>query len=435
MIPADILRTDPAFDVLRARAISLTGLVYWRDKEQELAEVLAALLNERGVDSAAFTARIVAEDGQGPETDALINAVTIKETFFLRSPDQFTVFEREILPDIRVRNRDRRTLSVWSAGCSNGAETYSLSLFIRRMPYFRNWRVMVLGTDIARAALGAARAGEYGDWAVRDMPPHLLDECFTRTGNTWRVRDVYRKDVVFRPHNLVTDPPPLGLGPKGTFDVVFCRNVLMYFDPATRDHVLAALRTSLGEGGWLVVAHAEANPEIARHFQPSKAAGTSLYRRFERLGRPMPDRPKIHRAPSRPPPPPPPPNPPRYCEAILSLLDRGLFSQAVEVGRDWVASHPLDPAAYYHLGLALEADAPAEAMAAFRKAITLDPAFSLALYHLSRLAKGAECLRCRRALDVSLAGPDDRELAWGDGLTVGDLWSVLRQTNGWENHR
>lgn len=269
---------DPAFAPLKQAVIALTGLGYWCDKDDLLAERLAVVVGHGGSGLDSLLRRLTAEHGHGPASEAVIGAVTVGETFFFRYAAQFEALERHVLPEVMARNHAARTLSLWSAGCSNGAEPYSLSILLRRRfaALLAGWRVDILGSDINVTALAEARAGEYGAWTIRDLPDELRYECFLRHGDRWRVKPRFRQDVRFLRHNLVTQAPP-----SGGFDVVLCRNVLMYFDAATRDRVLWALRLSLVPGGWLLVGHAEVSPEVAGRFTPVVLPGCTVYRRPE----------------------------------------------------------------------------------------------------------------------------------------------------------
>lgn len=270
------LRRDPAFSPLKDAVIALTGLAYWCDKDEMLADLLASLVEKQG--AAALVDRLFNESGFGPSSEAVIDAVTVGETSFFRYKAQFDALEHEVIPEMIERNRMIRSLALWSAGCSNGAETYSLAMLLRRRfgAQLAGWRVEILGTDINPSALLKARHGEYGAWTIRDLPPDEQRECFTVHGGLWRVKPAYRQGVRFARHNLISQPPP-----ADHFDVVLCRNVLMYFDAESRTQVLEKLHASLVEGGWLLVGHAEVGPPVDRFFVPRVLPGCTLYRRLD----------------------------------------------------------------------------------------------------------------------------------------------------------
>ncbi|MBC7951326.1 MAG: methyltransferase domain-containing protein [Rhodospirillaceae bacterium] len=424
---ARLLR-DPIFARIKAITIERTGMAYWSDKDEALADAVAHVLERRGMPAAQWLGKLAAEGSCGVETDLLVDAVTVGETFFFRYPEQFEAIERHALPDIMARNRGRRTLSLWSAGCSNGAEPYSLSILLERdfAVKLADWRVGILATDISHTALAEAQAGIYGEWTVRDLPPEVRRECFAPLGNKWQVRSRYRKGVHFVCHNLVAEPPPLPLA--GHFDLIMCRNVLMYFDMETRSRVLAGLHNVLADGGWLVVSHAEAGPQLGSQFAPVVLPSCTLYRKP-----PV----KAVRAPVKLLPAAPAVAGPLLPEADLealarTLLDQGEFTRAVALCRGWIDRSPLDPSPHYHLGLALEAMSEDQAIAAYRRALSLAPHLVLAHFNLLRLfQRRGERAQARRhfvAVMADLAGmPEDHKLPWATNLTAGELAAIARR--------
>lgn len=274
----DTLRRDPVYPALKDAVIGLTGLGYWEDKDEMLADLLAGVLERRREPAARLLDRLRGEYGYGPASEAVVTAVTVGETFFFRYEAQFDALARVIVPDLLERNRLTRRLAVWSAGCSNGAEPYSLSMLLRRRfgATLAGWTVDILGTDINVAALAEARSGEYGAWTIRDLPAAVRAECFEPHGDRWRVRPHYRTGVRFARHNLVSQPPP-----ASDLDLILCRNVLMYFAPATRVRVVQSLRAALAPRGWLVVSHAEVGPPVADYFDALVLPECTLYRRPE----------------------------------------------------------------------------------------------------------------------------------------------------------
>lgn len=274
----ETLLHDPAFPALRDEVLALTGLGYWADKEDMLADLLAAVLDRRREHPGTLLKRLQVELGRGPASEAVIDAVTVGETFFFRYQAQFDALARLVVPEVMARNGVLRRLSFWSAGCSNGAEPYSVAMLLRRhfATALAGWQVDILATDISTAALEEARAAEYGAWTIRDLPADLRAECFVPHGGRWRLRPRYRHDVHFLRHNLATQPPP-----QVGFDVVLCRNVLMYFAPRVRERVLQHLSAALAPGGWLLVGHAEMGPPVSDMFDGVVLPECTLYRRRE----------------------------------------------------------------------------------------------------------------------------------------------------------
>lgn len=424
---ARLLR-DPVFARIKAIAIERTGMSYWADKDEALADTVVRLLDRRGLSAAQWLATLLDEGATGVESSRLVDAVTVGETFFFRYPEQFEAIERQVLPDVIARNRERRSLSLWSAGCSNGAEPYSLSMLVERAYGLKlaDWQVEILGTDINRAALAEAQAGIYGEWSVRDLPDHLRRDCFAPLGSKWRVRSRYRRNVHFLCHNLVAEPPPVARA--GRFDLIMCRNVLMYFDMETRERVLAGLHYALAEGGWLVVSHAEAGPQLAQRFASVVLPSCTLYRKppVQAVRAPVAPRPAKPAVPG-----------PLLPEAdpqalVRALLDQGEFTRAVALCRAWIDRVPLDPSPHYHLGLALESSFEDQAIAAYRRALSLAPNLVLAHFNLLRLfLRRGERAAARRHFVAVMAHlselPEDHRLPWATNLTAGELASIARR--------
>lgn len=274
----DRLLRDPAFPALKDAVIALTGLGYWSDKEEMLADLLAAVVERRREPVGVLLHRLRVELGRGPASEAVVDAITVGETFFFRYQAQFDALARVVVPAVMERNQHTRRLAIWSAGCSNGAEPYSVSMLLRRHfgALLAGWNLDILGTDISVGALAEAQAAEYGAWTIRDLPADLRQECFAPHGDRWRLRPRYRQDVRFARHNLVSQPPP-----GDFFDIVLCRNVLMYFAPVIRVRVVQSLRAAMPPGGWLMVGHAEMGPPVSEYFQSLVLPECTLYRRPE----------------------------------------------------------------------------------------------------------------------------------------------------------
>jgi chemotaxis protein methyltransferase CheR len=185
----------------------------------------------------------------GAVFDDLMAEVTVGETYFFRQPAHFSLVRRTIIPEFRSRATSSQKFRAWSAACSTGEESYSIALTLQeeRVP------AAVLGTDVSRARLGAARRGVYGRWSFRGVPEQTIEGSFRKDGDKYVVDAAVRRDVEFRYLNLASDRfPALSSGVWG-MDLIFCRNVLIYFDRDTIAHVATSLLASLGDDGWLVL--------------------------------------------------------------------------------------------------------------------------------------------------------------------------------------
>ena len=196
---------------------------------------------------------------------AVSNAMTINETFFFRDTRPFDLFRETVLPDVIERRRDQKKIRIWSAAAAVGQEPYSIAMILqeekRQMP---SWNLEIFGTDLSTYALDKAKSGIYTEFEVqRGLPPEFLTRYFTKIDPHWQVTDTLKQIVKYQQYNLLH--PPTGFG---IFDVVFCRNVLIYFDEETKGKVLAQIRSVMAKDGLLFLGGAETVVGITDLFAP-----------------------------------------------------------------------------------------------------------------------------------------------------------------------
>lgn len=262
---------------LRAIVARRLGLSLDESRDAELAEVLARrLAARRRSDAGAY---LDALDASSDELGAIAQLLTVGETCFFRARAHFDVLGDVVLPARpRARGDDLRILS---AGCSSGEEPYSLSIFMRERERrcepatWLRWHVRAI--DLSGRALAKAAAGVYSPWALRETPPELRERYFTARGREHEVRPEVRAGVTFERHNLVDAASSLaGAGP---FEVVFCRNVLMYLTPDAARAAVAKIAAALVPGGVLFLGHAESLRGLSSDFTLESSRGAFYYRR------------------------------------------------------------------------------------------------------------------------------------------------------------
>lgn len=284
-------RLDPAYAGLKAQIIARTGHHYYADKDDLLIDRLHRRFRATSrSDCAAYAALLADGAAGGVEWVALEAEITIGETFFFRYAEQFAALRQTILPELIAARERARTLRIWSAGCSTGAEPYSVAILVRELlgDALPDWRIAILGSDISAEALATARAAEYGRWALRTMPVEERVRYFTRLPprpgaqreGGFALRPEFRELVRFEQRNLLTLVEP-GVPEAERFDLILCRNVLIYFDTETVAAVVRGLARRLRQGGWLLLGHAEPNPAFAAFLDPLSLPGTTAYRRRE----------------------------------------------------------------------------------------------------------------------------------------------------------
>ena len=203
------------------------------------------------------------------ELTSIIDIITVNETYFFREQNQLKTFSEEILPELKDINKDKKRLRVWSAGCSTGEEPYTIAILVLEKGYFNNWNIEIFGSDINQRVLQAARSGIYRKNSFRATEPYFLRKYFRKEDNISRISDNVKQYVNFSHLNLL-DPFKVKL--VGTVDVIFCRNVLIYFDYPSRKKVIDMFYERLADGGYLLLGHAESLINIStafslRHFK------------------------------------------------------------------------------------------------------------------------------------------------------------------------
>ena len=199
------------------------------------------------------------------ELVVLIDNLTTNETYFFRENAQLRAFAEEILPEIRERNAERRSLRIWSAGCSTGEEPYTIAmLLLESGTWWRDWQIEILGSDINQRVLHTARKGVYKKGSHRSTPPAMLQKYFVEESKgDYRISDAVRELVSFSYVNLL-DPHKTSL--IRDLDIIFCRNVIIYFDRDAKKKVIESFYDKLREGGFLLLGHSESLINLSTAF-------------------------------------------------------------------------------------------------------------------------------------------------------------------------
>ncbi len=257
---------------------SHAGIYLEESKLDSLRISLLTRATRREVESYAEYFDILSRDED--EFRELLNLVTINETSFFRFPGQFEVFRSHVLPEIMAEKPPgNRALRVWSAGCSTGEEPYSIAITLLDAGIEGlGWTPHVLGTDVSTKALTVAQEGVYSPKAVSSVPEGLLLRYFDRLRQgEFKIRPPVRKIVDFGYHNLIKEPYPLAL--MGNWDIIFCRNVTIYFKMESTRRVVSNYFNSLNEGGYLFIGHSETLTSISDEFEPVEVNKVFLYRK------------------------------------------------------------------------------------------------------------------------------------------------------------
>ncbi len=266
-----------AFARLRRLLASISGISLDSDKLYLAESRLAPIMSDNGVVDLAELMRKIEKRDDEALLQAVIDAMTTNETFFFRDRAPFEQFQRELLPELMAKRKDKRRLRIWCTACSTGQEPYSLAMLLEEeSPKLEGWSVDILATDLSETALTAARKGVYSQFEVqRGLSTARLLRHFHQHDGNWRVNDRLRGRVTFRSLNLLSNFREIG-----PFDVIFCRNVLIYFEPEVKRDVLSRVSEVMAEDGCLILGSAETAGDANRHFAPvSKDCSWRLQRR------------------------------------------------------------------------------------------------------------------------------------------------------------
>lgn len=251
------------------------GLAFDDSKLGLLAEVLHRRARARDTTAALYLADI--ENGlTADEAGMLAEELTVGETYFFRNKDHFRAFTDFVVPARMKRRTAVQKLNVLSAGCSSGEEAFSLVISLSEA-CAPPWSSSVRAVDLNPAALRRAAGGRFSGWSLRDTPPAIREKWFTLHGREHVLHEHVRETVRFSRANLTEEDPDLW--PDNTYDVVFCRNVIMYFAPAVARAVVARIERSLAPGGFLFLGHAETLRGLSSAFDLVQAHGTFFYQR------------------------------------------------------------------------------------------------------------------------------------------------------------
>ncbi len=257
--------------------------IYLDDYKKEALEVsLRALMRPYDIDRYSEYYRLLEKGADSDdEFKKLLDLVTVNETCFFRNPAQFDALRRHVLPEIIARKQaaGEKTIRIWSAGCSTGEEAYSVAITLAEtLPDPKKWRIDILATDISRQVLADAQRACYGDHALREIPPAVLRRYFKPREDGKQCLDQSIVDMVsFNYHNLVKEPYPLLI--LGGWDIIFCRNVTIYFKLDTVREVVSGFYNALRDGGYLFIGHAESLYKVNDNFIPVHLDGAYVYKK------------------------------------------------------------------------------------------------------------------------------------------------------------
>ncbi|MDK1490893.1 CheR family methyltransferase [Sinorhizobium sp. 7-81] len=434
---------------LAEQAAHRVGLSFPASRKGAIASAIARLMVRRGIgDSRTFLDRLGLDEDL---TDDAVAAMTVGETHFFRDPAQFQLIRQTILPELRRRRSDGAPARIWSLGCATGEEPYSLAILCDEEGLLENVRISA--ADISRRALVTAKAAEYGEWSLRNTDHKLRKRYFTSCEERFRLHERLRRQVEFTQLNLGTDELPAPERNLADFDLILCRNVLVYLDAIAVRRIARQLFACLVDGGWLLTAPTD--PPLWQYapFETSITPAGVIYRHM--MAHSDTSKRSISRVTSvqcqtknplaRVP-------PARACVAdarktlgdnaveaitrqIRSRSDMGETRDAARLAAQAVESHPLSAELHFLQGLSQmthgETDAAA---AALRRVIYLDSDLAAAQFFLGVCLKDSDPQAALRALENALlfclSRPQRERVALMSGATAGHLAERARREIG-----
>jgi chemotaxis protein methyltransferase CheR len=276
------------------------GLYYEDAKLDYLAQVLRRRANTSASAAASdYVARIHSGEASRVELAALVEELTVTETYFFRNPDNFRALSERVLPACTHSRGGQRRLRILSAGCASGEEPYTLALLLREsLPDWQSWDLEITGIDVNPVMLSRAAQARYSTWSLRATPDDVRERHFKSVGREFELDPQVRKMVTFEERNLVDEAP--SFWQPEYFDVVFCRNVMMYFLPDVTRRVVSRFSRSLRPEGFLFLGHAETLRSVSNDFHLCHTHDTFYYQRrgelvsSEMLGSSTSRLPEIH---------------------------------------------------------------------------------------------------------------------------------------------
>ena len=268
--------TDQDFDFIRKLLRDRSAITLEDGKQYLVESRLAPIVREQKLDSIGDLVALL----RAPFSDGLqqrvVEAMVTTETSFFRDLHPFEALRKTLIPDLLQKRQNERRLNIWCAACSTGQEPYSLALLIREhFPQLAGWKVNILATDISRGVLARAREGSYSQIEVnRGLPAALLVKHFRQHGNSWQLHDDLRGMVDFQELNLARAWPAL---PR--MDLVFLRNVMIYFDVATKKVILDRMANVLQRDGYLLLGGAETTFNLNGSYRRLEQFNAGFYQR------------------------------------------------------------------------------------------------------------------------------------------------------------
>ena len=261
--------SENALGIVAGLLEARTGQKLTADRLWRVGTALAGVLRQNQLDSLEALSDRLGRPNQAALAQQVVEALLNNETYFFRDRAMFDQLGATVLPALARRRERTRRLTIWSVGCSTGQEAYSLAMLIAEQPSrWRDWTIEIIGTDVARSVVTSAREGNFSQFQIqRGLGVAQMVTFFEETRTGWCANDALRRMVRFEVHNVLDQPPE-----PGRFDLILCRNVLLYFDRATRERAFGRLASALAPDGLVMLGAGETTVGQTAVLTPEKGS-------------------------------------------------------------------------------------------------------------------------------------------------------------------
>ncbi len=269
------IANDQGLAFLRELVVTRAGIVLDADKDYLLQSRLEPVAREAGLASLEELTTALRGTPFGTLHEKVVEAMTTNETSFFRDVHPFDIFREHVMPDMLQKRAGTRTLSLWCGASSSGQEPYTVAMILREhFPELATWTIKFLATDISTEMLNKCRTGKYSQLEVnRGVPAALLLKYFEKKGMSWRIKEELRSMIEFEQLNLIGSWPPME-----KIDIVWLRNVLIYFDVEAKKEIFRKIRNIMRPDGYMFLGGAETTMNLDEHFERLPFNATSCYR-------------------------------------------------------------------------------------------------------------------------------------------------------------
>jgi chemotaxis protein methyltransferase CheR len=451
--------TDNELSMVCEVIASRMGLHFPVERRPMLSRNLVSVAGEFGYNNIKeFIQWLLSTTLNDEQLEILAAHLTITETYFWREPRVFAALTDFILPELIKSKKREKNIRIWSAGCSTGEEPYSIAIALHKtIPKIKDWNITILATDINAKALVKAETGIYNQWSFRNSPSWLKSTYFhCKQDRKFEIIPEIRKMVTFSGCSLAEKNYLPASGSTDSMDIIFCRNVLMYFTYEWADKISQNLFHSLSEEGWLIVSSCELSPQLFQKLTPVNFPGAILYRKTGKepahsfsvhsieTPEPLSDiaflttkasakmvtkvvTKEEHQSPQNTP-------EESYADRIIeirSLAGKGHLAEALSACNEAITSYKLAPGLYFlRASILQEMDKGGEAIKSLKQAIYIDPEYMMGHFTLGNLFfRQGNIKNAKRyfnnALDLLNTGTNDDIIPESEGLSVKHIRDII----------